>query len=53
MDHGRLHDVVQLLCLQNAGVHGKVEQYKSDKDDSKSNKEVREKDTDKDDLWQR
>ena len=50
MDHGRLHDVVQLLRLQDARVHGEVKQYKGDKDDGKSNKEVREKDTDKDDL---
>ena len=52
MDHGRLHDVVQLLCLQDARVHGEVKQYKGDKDDGKSNKEVGEKDTDKDDLRQ-
>ena len=50
VDHGRLHDVVQLLGLQDARVHGEVKQYKGDKDDGKSNKEVREKDTDKDDL---
>ena len=52
MDDRRLHDVVQLLRLQDARVHGEVKQYKGDKDDGKSNKEVGEKDTDKDDLRQ-
>ena len=50
MDHRRLHDVVQLLCLQDARVHGEVKQYKGNKDYGKSNEKVREKDTDKDDL---
>ena len=46
MDDRRLHDVVQLLCLQDARVHGEVKQDKGDKDDGKSNEEVGEKDTD-------
>ena len=50
VDHRRLHDVVQLLGLQDAGVHGEVEQDKGNKDDGKPNQEVGEKDTDKDDL---
>ena len=50
MDDRRLHDVVQLLCLQDARVHGKVKQDKGDKDDGKSNEEVGEKDTDKNNL---
>ena len=52
VDHGRLHDVVQLLCLQDARVHGEVEQDKGNKDDGKPNQEVGEKDTDEDDLWE-
>ena len=50
VDHRRLHDVVQLLGLQDARVHGEVEQDKGDKDDGKPNQELGEKNTDKDDL---